>query len=240
MGVCHELPVPGERLERLLLELGVVALYVVEDLRFEDEEGAVYPALRCLGLLGELGHHLALYLEVPEPRRRPYGSEGGYPAVRGVEGKEPVEVYIRHAVPPGEHEGPVAGPGLQALYAPAPHCVLPGGYEVDRPVRHVAVLQDDLSGAGLHRHVAVEGAVVLHPPLDVLALVAEGYREVCEAVDSVIHHDVPEDGVVSHLHHRLWLQLGLLGEPGAPASPQYPHFHSQAPLTDFLAPSLGT
>src|SRR3972149_12010433 len=118
MVVCPELPGPGERLERFLLELGVVALYVVEDLRFEDEKGAVYPALRCLWLLGDLGHHLALYLEVPEPRRRPYGSERGYPAVGAVEGKEPVGGYIRHAVPPGEHEGPAAGPGLQALYAP--------------------------------------------------------------------------------------------------------------------------
>ncbi len=60
--------VARELLERLSLEVRVLAVDVVEDLRLEDEEAAVDPALAELRLLGELDHLVAVELDVAEAR----------------------------------------------------------------------------------------------------------------------------------------------------------------------------
>src|SRR5690606_7035172 len=115
--VGHELPVLGQLLERLALELGVVAGDVVEHARLQHEEGAVDPALARLGLLVELDDLVAVELEVTEAGGGPGGRQGGELAVRAVELDELVEVDRRHAVAPGDHERAVTQVGLEALDA---------------------------------------------------------------------------------------------------------------------------
>src|SRR3712207_9130358 len=70
VAVGHQLAVARQVLQRLLLELGAVALYVVEDLRLADEEGAVDPPFAGLRLFVEHCDRVATHLQVPEPRRR--------------------------------------------------------------------------------------------------------------------------------------------------------------------------
>ena len=108
MPVRHQLPVRREPLERLALPLRVVAVDVVEHRRLEHEERAVDPALAGLRLLGELDDLVAVELEVTEARRRPDGGDRRELPVRAVELEQRVEIDVRDAVTPGQHEGLVA------------------------------------------------------------------------------------------------------------------------------------
>src|SRR6188472_3458904 len=75
MAESHQLAVGGETLQRLTLEVSLVAVDVVEHTRFEHEERAVDPPLPELRLLRELHDPVAVELEVPETGGRSHGSQ---------------------------------------------------------------------------------------------------------------------------------------------------------------------
>ena len=66
--VGHELAFRRQAGHRAIIPLRVVIFDVVENLRLEDEECAIDPALRRLGVPRKLDDKLALDLEVPEAR----------------------------------------------------------------------------------------------------------------------------------------------------------------------------
>ena len=92
----HRLPEPGMAIDRELagvgqvpewplLEEGVVALDVIEDLGGQDEEPAIDPVPVPMGLLEEGGHPVAFDVECPEPTRRLHRGDRGQPSLRPVE-----------------------------------------------------------------------------------------------------------------------------------------------------------
>src|SRR5438552_3268178 len=107
MAVRSELAVFREHLERLSLELSVIAVDVVEDSRLTREESPVDPAFLELRFFGEPHDLVAFDVELSEPRG---GTDGGYrdeSSVETMEVEERVEVEVGDAVPPREEEGPV-------------------------------------------------------------------------------------------------------------------------------------
>jgi hypothetical protein len=61
--------------------------------------------------------------------------------------------------------------------------------------------------------------------LDNITFVTTADNEFIDAVVAIGFQDVPEDGLASHLHHRLGPQVGFLGETGAKAAGKDNGFH---------------
>ena len=76
MTIRHELVVSRKALERLPLELRVVASNVVEYRGFQYEECPVDPAFAGLRLLAESQDTVAFELHVPEPGGWPHCGDG--------------------------------------------------------------------------------------------------------------------------------------------------------------------
>src|SRR5690606_28195618 len=135
-----------------------------------------------------------------------------------------VQVDVRHTVAPCQHERRVGEPRLQALDAAAGQGREAGIDEVYGPIDALGPVVHDLPGTGPHGHVAVQNAVVAHPALDVLALVADRYHEGVESVAIVVSHDVPEDRLAADLDHRFRFGLGLFSEARAGTAGQNSDF----------------
>src|SRR5215831_9644775 len=74
--------------------------------------------------------------------------------------------------------------------------------------------------------VAVGGLLVVKEIiLDDVCLVAEAKDEILVAVIAVILHNVPQYGVVSNSHHRLWNILGIFPHTGAEAAAKQHNLH---------------
>src|SRR5581483_11983093 len=67
--------------------------------------------------------------------------------------------------------------------------------------------------------------------LDDVALVAEADDEIVQAVKRIVLHDVPKNRMRSDLAHRLWLELGLLGETRAHPAGKDHDFHDTTILS---------
>ena len=110
------------------------AVDVFEHLRLEHEEGPVDPALGGLGLLGELDDAVPVEHQVAEARGGAHGGDGRELAVRAVEREQLVEVDVRDAVSPGQHERLVAQERAEALDATAGQGVATGLDQVEAPL----------------------------------------------------------------------------------------------------------
>ena len=133
-------------------------------------------------------------------------------------------------VAPGEGEGALTEVRAEALDASAGAGLLSGLDQGDAPlVAFVAgAMNADPSGAHIDRDVSGERGIVRHPPLDVIALVAKSHDEIIESVMGVHLDDVPEDGLSTHLNHRLRLFDGLLREPAAEPTGQNRDLHPES------------
>src|SRR5262245_49442125 len=98
MTVRHDLAVPPEPLEPVGLQDRRIIFQVLQDLRLEDHEPAIDPALADLGLLGELLHAVPVEDEPAEARRRAYSRDRRELAMRAMEGGERLQVDARDAV----------------------------------------------------------------------------------------------------------------------------------------------
>ena len=61
--------------------------------------------------------------------------------------------------------------------------------------------------------------------LDDITLVPKANNEVIDAVGRIDFHDVPDDGPATDLYHWLWLEVGLLTDPGTKPAGQDNAFH---------------
>ena len=224
--VDRELPVGGQRAQRPVLEEELrVLVEVLERLALEDEEAPRDDALRH-GLLRELDDTAAGGLHLAVARGGVHARHRGEPALAPVVVEQRADVDVGDGVAVGQAEGGRAlevaphapqagagggvGAGLGAGHPPALDAV--GVVELGRP-------------AAVHRHreVAQHLLVAQEVLLDLPALVAEAQHEAVEPVGPVVLHDVPEDGAVAHLHHRLGAVLGLLAQPRALAAAEDDH-----------------
>ena len=64
-------------------------------------------------------------------------------------------------------------------------------------------------------HIRSVEEVVREELLDHIPLVAAANHEVVDPMGRVHLEDVPEDGTSTDLDHRLWLEMGLLGNPSS-------------------------
>ena len=143
MAIRHQLSFGGKAFHGFAFELGGVAVNVVEDLGLEHEKGAVDPAFAGLGFFRKFGDLVAFEDHVSEARRRPDGGDGGELSMGAVEAKKRVEVDVRHAVAPGEHECLIAQMRLEAFDAAAGEGAVAGVDEIDGPIGLcVAVAKD--------------------------------------------------------------------------------------------------
>src|SRR5581483_11124168 len=167
-----ELPVGREALERLALEgdRRVVAEVVPDAPGVENEEAAVDAAGAGLRLLVEAGDEGPVEVDLAEAAGRARGGHRRHLAVLLVEGEEPADVDVRHAVAVREAEEPVlldvtpdggdAAGGLRRLAR------LGEGHV---PGLVLGVAAHELDGAALaevHREIARHRAVVEEELLD--------------------------------------------------------------------------
>ena len=152
-------PFPRQGLQRLLFELGRVALDIVEDLPLQDEVGSVDPALGSLGLLGELLHVIAVEFQVTVAGRRPHRGERRQLPVVAVEAQQRSRMSTSDTPSPQvSMKVSFRQPGFQALDPSARLGVIAGLHQVDRPVGTVLLVRQDVAGIGLDGHIAVESA----------------------------------------------------------------------------------
>src|SRR3979409_2416368 len=84
-----------------------------------------------------------------------------------------------------------------------------------------------LAGCHIDGDVLAQAVVVEKVPFDDVAFVSEGDEELAKLVFGVQLHDVPEDRPAADIDHRLWSELGFLGETRAEAPGQDHYFHSR-------------
>src|SRR5690606_4079018 len=82
------------------------------------------------------------------------------------------------------------------------------------------------------RHVTPVPQVVSEVVLDHLTLVAEAEDELPMPEMGVVLHDVPEDRLRTHRHHRLRAKLRLLAEAGSLATAKDHDLHTQECSTE--------
>src|SRR5688572_28363102 len=115
MAIGHQLPLSGEAFHGFFLPPCFVAFDIIKYLWFQNEEGAINPAFGGLRFFLELKDLVAFKGHMAEARWRPDGGHRRQFSMRTMELKQFLEVHIRHAITPGEHESVVADVGLQAL-----------------------------------------------------------------------------------------------------------------------------
>src|SRR4051794_9156941 len=223
-----QVPLGGQRLERLALPHGRVAVDVAPDVGLEDEEAAVDPRAVPARLLEEPGDAVAVDLQRAEATARLHGGDGGERAAGAVVPDERGDVDVGDAVAVGEAERLVAYVGQDALQAPAGHRLLARLDERDPPRLRRRVVDLHLARAEVEGHVRGVQRVVREPLLDDVALVAEAHDEVVDPGGGVDLHDVPEDRLAADLDHRLRPQRRLLAEPRAEAAGEDHRLHATA------------
>src|SRR6516165_4133136 len=138
MAVGHKFAVSRELLEGFALPHRRVSVDVVEDAWLQHEERAVDPAFAERGLFAEAAHYsVCRHIDQAETRWRTHDGHRRESAVCAMEGEKLVEIDIRQAVAPCEHEGSVADMRLQPLDPASRHRVRAGIDEVDGPVEAV-------------------------------------------------------------------------------------------------------
>ena len=85
--------------------------------------------------------------------------------------------------------------------------------------------------AEVEGHIRVVHEVVGEVLLDHVALVAQADDEVVKAVMTVVLHDVPQNGVLADLGHRLGLHLGLFRQARAQPAGEYDDLHAASSLS---------
>src|SRR5262249_10637310 len=89
VSVSHELAVPRKFLWGRVLEHFHVTVDILEDLRLQNEERPVDPALGSLRLLLKGYYLVALEAHMAVTRRRSHGRDSGQLSVSAVEGDQP-------------------------------------------------------------------------------------------------------------------------------------------------------
>src|SRR5262249_23156165 len=135
-----------------------------------------------------------------------------------VEGHEAVERHIGYAVTIGQHEGSVADERSKPSHTPAGQRIETRIDKMNLPSLLMAAPPLHLAGAQIDREVARHVGELQKEVLHALGLVAERHDELLEAIGGIELHDVPEDGMLADLHHRLGDGDRLLGKPGAEAT----------------------
>src|SRR5260370_28093106 len=101
---------------------------------------------------------------------------------------------------------------------------------MDFPIVDLCLVKARTARGDIDGHALAHAVVVEEVALDDLALVAEGDEELLESLRRVRLHDVPQDGALSDVDHRLRSELGLLGHARAAASGQDHDFHAATSL----------
>lgn len=107
MAVCDQLPVGSESLERLLFKMCGVAVDILQHLGFQNEESPVDPTFFGLRFLGEFDDVVSVELDMSEACRRTNRGERRQLSVSPMKRQESVDVDVRNAVAPRQHEGAV-------------------------------------------------------------------------------------------------------------------------------------
>src|ERR1700744_3518645 len=209
--IGHQLAFAGQALERLFFEVRGVAVDEIKDLRFKYKKCPVDPAFFGLWLLGKFGDLIAIHFQVAKARRRPDRSQRRQLAVGTMKLEQIVQVDVRNAVAPGEHESLIAHVGSQPLDAAAGLRLHTGIDQVDGPVGNDSAAHFDFAGFERDAQIAVQRAIVQHVFLDHFTLVTQGDREFIEAMMRIVHHDVPENWLTANFDHRLRLNFSFFG-----------------------------
>src|SRR5260370_22622730 len=101
---------------------------------------------------------------------------------------------------------------------------------MDFPIVDLCLVKARTARGDIDGHALAHAVVVEEVALDDLALVAEGHEELLESLRRVRLHDVPQDGALSDVYHRLRSELGLLGQARAEASGQDHNLHAATSL----------
>lgn len=150
-------------------------------------------------------------------------------AMRAMKGQERFQIDVTHPIAVGKAEGSII---FQIVGHPANTSAGLSGKtglgQSHRPVILVvaAVKLDGFLPTEVHGDIPHPGFVVEEEVLDDVALVAQAQDEIIEAVAGVVLHDVPQYRAPPDLHHGLWLELGLLTQPGSLASTEDDSLHS--------------
>ncbi len=94
MFIRHQLTFLGQPRKWLFLEVSVIPVDKVEDLRLQDKERSVDPAFFRLRLFREFGDLIAVHFQVAKARRRPHSSQRGQLAVGTVKRQQIVQVDV--------------------------------------------------------------------------------------------------------------------------------------------------
>src|SRR5262245_38345740 len=110
--IGHQLSRLGQPLQGLSLQRGFVAVNILQDLGFQNEESAVYPSFADLWLLGEFSD-LAIIARSGEIKsakagRWPHGRHRGQFAMPAMKRHQFLNIDIRDAITICEHEGRLA------------------------------------------------------------------------------------------------------------------------------------
>src|SRR5579859_3058259 len=92
----------------------------------------------------------------------------------------------------------------------------------------------DVASRQIDRHALLEVIVVQEVALDDLALIPQREDELLEAVVGVMLHEVPKEGMLADLYHRLGLHGGLFGQTSTQSTGQDHGFQAQSPCSSYL------
>src|SRR3569833_926541 len=233
MPVGHQLSRGRQVVHRSVLEHLFGSADEIKHAGFQNEKSAIDPALAGLWLFGNFRDPVTVEFDMAIASWRAHRGHGGQFPVAAMEGQQLIEIDVRNAVPPRQHERGLPEPWRHIFDAAARARLQARLPPPAGPARRRCIMAPDRAGAGIDGHVSAQDTKIVEPAFDEFAFVSECDGEFRMTVARIVAHDMPENRPSADFDHRFWPNLGLFSQACTEATRENTDFHFELPPFSF-------